>query len=186
MKQILKLGVAAVALSLASFANAGPITALHAHKGASGTVTASTAYLFSFDLTQAAYGYRAGFDTITSALLSISLKDSGPSNRNNPNDETFTFRVGPDGAFVFSGSTVPNAGATYGDFAILGTALDSLSRTGKLDVRVTATSGDFQFVRSTLVADVTLGTEPGAVPEPLSVTLLGIGLAGIAAARRKA
>ena len=182
MKRTFKLGVAAVALSLSSLANAGPITAVHTHKGASSTVEASKPYLFSFDLTQAAYGYRVGIDTITSGLLTISLKDSGPDNRNNPNNETFTVRIGPDGILVFSGSAVPNSGATYGGIAVLDTALDSLSKTGKMDVRVTATSGAFQFSSAMLVADVTLGT----VPEPLSVALMGIGLAGIAAARRKA
>lgn len=188
MKQFIKFSIVAAAMTLSGLASAAPIVATHVHSGASFTISTSTPYDFIFDLTQAPYNYDAGLDTITSATISFSLKDTGPDNRNNPNLETFSFHVGPGLVSIGSGSNVPNDGAGYGPFTVLSASLDSLSSTGKLAVKIAASSGSFQFVSSTLNAVAVEGeevAEPGAVPEPLSVALMGIGLAGVAAARRK-
>lgn len=189
MKRFIKFSVAAAAVTLSNLAAATPILATYVHSGASNTITSSTPYSFLFDLTQAPYNYEAGLDTISSATISFSLKDSGPDNRNNPNLETFSFNIGAGLISVGSGSNVPNDGAAYGPFSILAAPLDSLSATGKLAVQITASTGSFHFVNSTLDAVAVEGQQVGQpaaqVPEPFSVALMGIGLAAVAAARRK-
>lgn len=178
MKHFVKFAVAVISL-ISSVASAGVITSTYTNTGASDVIDTTTPYSFLFDLTP--LGYRAGLDTIGSASLMFSLKDTGPAS-----NETFTFSVGLNNLVIGTGSGVPNSGADYGAFSITNAPLFSLSDTGQIGVKITANSGSFRFVSSTLTADVTLGQEtPSPIPEPLTLALMGIGLAGIATARRK-
>lgn len=190
MKRFVQTSFAVVALALSSIANAGVITTTYQAQGASHTIDANSPFTVNFDLTQAPYNYRTSFDTVTSAELVFSFKDTGADNRRNPNNEDFAIRIGSDLIGSSGGIiNIPNSGRDYGPFIIQGGLLDALSASGKLSLVISATSGSFRFVSSRLTANVELGDEvlpPGPVPEPLSVALLGIGLAGIAAARRKA
>jgi hypothetical protein len=180
MKRFVKFAVAAISL-ISSVASAGVITSTYTNTGASDVINTSNPYNFTFDLTQLPIGYNAGVDTIGSASVLFTLKDTGPAS-----NETFTFSVGLNNLFLGNGSAVPNSGQDYGAFSITNAPLSSLSNTGKVNVRITANTGEFRFVSSTLTADVTLGDDsPALVPEPLTLALMGIGLAGIATARRK-
>lgn len=188
MKQFVKTSIAIAAFALSSVASAGVITPTFTHQGGSNTVTAATPYRVFFDLTLTPYFYRDLIDTITSASVTFEFKDTGPDNDNNPNNENFRITIGNE---LLGGSNgiinIPNNGANFGPFSILNTSLANLSETGKLALQIETTSGSFQFVKATLSANVENGAGGGAndVPEPLTISLLGLGLAGIAASRRR-
>lgn len=175
--------VTAVALAAASsFASASVITDIY-NPPSTTTVAVGSPFVFMHDLTDNLPPYVVGFDAITSALLSIRLQDTGGANNG---AETFTFRLNFDGSLLFTGSDIPNGNTDFPGLAVTSAPLAALSSTGKLALTIAAQSGDFRFVSSTLTANVVDGVAPPtSVPEPFSVALLGIGLAGVAASRRK-
>ncbi len=115
---------------------------------------------------------------ITSALLTVDLIDS--SNKGN---EDFTFVIGNSAPYQSAGFKNINNGSQGDSYniEITGQALEDLNTFGKLHVSLTAESGSFQLVSSTLTAI----DPPSAVPEPGSVGLLGLGLAGLGVIRRR-
>lgn len=133
--------------------------------------------------------YVPGTDTITGAKLTISLTDPDDSK------ETFQFLINTDGTIqLVSGpgpsQNIPNGASATAYNVILSTdSLDDLSFDGLLTVTVQASFGSFAFADSTLVAEVSKGGDSGSnetnLPEPVSLGLFGIGLAGFAASRRR-
>lgn len=123
------------------------------------------------------------FDNITAATLIIALDDTG-----NDRDglDAFDFNFGGES---FSGGPQSNSQTSY-QFN-LSTAIAGIRANGYLDVSIFADTGSFRFVSSTLNIVGTRGEvvveEPpvGAVPEPLSIALMGLGLAGISVVRRR-
>jgi hypothetical protein len=152
----------------------------------------------SFDLNISGFtnGFVTGVDTLKTVILSIFLKDDKALDGN----DVYKITLG-------SGSNTQNVSGnnfsddiwSWGSFSwVLGTAFESITLDtkalndlrpdGKINVTIEATSGDFIFDKAYLTADVTRGviaSPPASVPEPTTIALLGLGLLGFAASRRK-
>lgn len=117
-------------------------------------------------------------DTITSAILSVSVTDTG-------GNEIYNYALDTNSFIDFNG--VPRSRDDVFNFGP-GLVLSALALDGMLDVVLTVTSGSFTFVSSTLEAEVIKGGQQvsvNAIPEPGSIALVGLGLLGLAALRRK-
>lgn len=137
-------------------------------------------YAFTHSFLDEVDRYIPGVDTITSAILTIRMEDNG---RDEGGPETFRF--------VFGGQTYGGFNQTNQPFDYeinLISALAGLSATGLLDVEIFADSGSFRFTSSSLTIVGTRGqidVPPTQVPEPLSLTLMAFGMAGIYSVRRR-
>jgi len=131
------------------------------------------------DLTLA--GFEPGIDTLSSFILRIWVYDDSNSD---PSERA---------EFEILGSVFEGSGSINGSriFTVEGqdiwwtfftNELTFLASDGKLTVRLAADYGDFMYDRSTLTAT---GRDNNRVPEPGALGLLGIGLAGLAFARRR-
>lgn len=78
------------------------------------------------------------------------------------------------------GTNVFNWEVDTGDVSFVLSSLIKLSTTGTISAQLTATSGDFYFNSSTLVAEAT-----APIPEPTTMVLFGLGLLGLAGASRR-
>lgn len=151
------------------------------------TITTGTPYVFTHDLTDGLDAFVVGFDTITSAILSIHLIDFL-----NKGKEEFAFTIGSGSATqTVTGKDINNGSQGVWFEIPLVAALHDLITDGKLNVTLTAKSGSFEFADSSLTAEVTRGvavqpTNPTLIPEPGSLLLLGAGLLGIGMTGRKA
>lgn len=114
-----------------------------------------------------------------SASIVIDLKDD----QNDPWYQPFEIALVQLGNFDFGDGGIVNPTVSW--FGNLGiSSLARLNADGTLFVQVTSTLGDFFVGKSTL--SVVTTDAPVSVPEPSAILLLGLGLLGLGAMRKKA
>lgn len=128
---------------------------------------------YTFDM--ASFGFVLNKTTYDSGVLNIRLTDKAGT-------ESGYITFGTQ-KLTFSDLTNETRDTADGNIFTLklnAANLADLNKDGKIAFSITGTGGDFYFASATLEAN-----DVNAVPEPMSLGLLGIGFLGLGAARRR-
>ena len=150
-------------------------------------VTDTAPNSFIINLTDNGSAYVAGAGSVTSAMLHLVLSDPLASN------EKYSIFFGSNlTTAALAANNIVNSGTQTIDIALDAAALADLSLDGKLTVILMAAlqgrndeTANYLAVSSTLDANPGAGSGAASIPEPASLGLMGITLAGLAATRRR-
>jgi hypothetical protein len=189
MKTFAKI-ISGLALASASlYAAAAPISVTDNTGVLNLAVTDTASNSFTIDLTDDGFGFVPGAGSVSSGTLHVTLSDLL-----NSNEQWWIYLGSNLTTAALSGHNIANNGVMeIKDIVLDAAALADLSADGKLLVTFKATlqggndeTANYSVVSASLNA-VAQGTSVPAnsVPEPASLGLMGITLAGLAAVRRR-